>query len=90
MINYLAHNSIELIVIGVAFCLSKSKMLPGFLIVYVSVMTITFGVNQDYLDLISNKGASWLYYNRELAFVYMYEAFVMTLLSTRLIFPLAS
>ena len=81
MIDYLSHNAIELIVIGVAFCFSKEKVVPGFLIAYVSIMTYTFGSNQEYIELIDKAGASWFHYNRELAFIYMYEGFVMTMLS---------
>ena len=38
-------------------------------------------MNGDYLTLIQKMGVSWSYYNRELAFVYLYEGVVMLAMS---------
>lgn len=63
MTNYLTHNSLELVVIGIAFCVSKSRTIPLFLIIYVSFMTILFKDNQDYLEFLY-KHELWDWYNR--------------------------
>lgn len=81
MIDYLTHNAIEMIVIGLAFCFSKSKMLPLFLICYITVMTVTFGKNQEYLENLSLLNPTWSVYNKELAMVYLFEGAIMLLIA---------
>ena len=77
MTDYLIQNTAELIVVGVAFCFSKPKSLPFFLVLYISIMTIVFGENNEYMAKLDSYGVNWEYYNKELALTYLYEGSIM-------------
>lgn len=81
MADYLLQNSVELVVIGVAFCFSKYKLIPGFLVLYVSIMTVTFSINQDCLDSANKFGIDDRSYNFDLMLIYGFESFVMIMLA---------
>lgn len=89
MIDYLYANSTELIILGAAFCFSKNRVLNTFLISYVCIMTITFGINQDYLEWLIKSNVSANYYNKEASIVYFYEAFIMVILGVVIRFNLS-
>lgn len=76
MTNYLTHNSLELVVIGIAFCVSKRKLIPFYLIIYVGFMTILFKDNQAYLDFLY-KNNMWGIYNNASVRVLILESLVM-------------
>lgn len=76
MTNYLTHNSLELVVIGIAFCVSKRKLIPFYLIIYVGFMTILFKDNQTYLDFLY-KNNMWDIYNNASVRVMILESLVM-------------
>lgn len=76
MTNYLTHNSLELVVIGIAFCVSKRKLIPFYLIIYVGFMTILFKDNQTYLDFLY-KNNMWDVYNNASVRVMILESLVM-------------
>lgn len=76
MTNYLTHNSLELVVIGIAFCVSKRKLIPFYLIIYVGFMTILFKDNQTYLDFLY-KSNMWGVYNNASVRVMILESLVM-------------
>lgn len=81
MINYLYANATELIILGLAFCMSKEKILPAFLVCYVSVMVITFGINQEYLEWLYSTRPIADMYNGKASFIYFYESFIMAVMA---------
>lgn len=75
-ISCLQENALELIVIGLAFCFSKCKLIPFYLVLYVSFMTLLFGYNQDYIEWLYKK-EYWDMYNNAVARAYLVESAVM-------------
>lgn len=76
MTNYITHNSLELVVIGIAFCVSKRKLIPFYLIIYVGFMTILFKENQQYLNFLCDNKV-WDIYNSASVRVMILESLVM-------------
>lgn len=78
--EYLKENAIELVIVGLAFCFSKSKLIPGFIVCYIAIMTIIFGETNSFLSNLERFNPTPSYYNKWVGIVYLFEASVMLFL----------
>ena len=74
--EYLLDNALALIVVGLAFGFSKSRMIPLYILIYVSIMTIVTGLNQEYLSWLYDNGMYELY-NSASVRAYLFDGVIM-------------
>jgi hypothetical protein len=86
MIDYLTYNAIELTIVGLAFCFSKCKSIPLYIIIYTCIMIFIFAACDDYVSYMNGVRVDDATYNFNLAIIYMWQGSAMVLLGLTCLF----
>jgi hypothetical protein len=75
-------NIIEICVLGIAFCMSKSKTVPLILIFFSGFMQLVFASNNAHLAFLKDNGLAETYtYAENLTLIYAQESFIMIVIA---------
>ncbi len=86
MSDYLISNSVELVIIGLAFCFSKCKAVPLYIIFYIFAMLFIFAYSGDYVDFMDSIHIDNATYNFNLSLIYMFQGSAMIIIGLTAMF----
>lgn len=75
-------NIIEICILGIAFCMSKSKTVPLILIFFSGFMQLVFASNNAHLSFLKDNGLADTYtYAENLTLIYAQESFIVIVIA---------
>lgn len=84
--DYLINNGVEIIIIGFAFCFSKCKSIPLYILFYIFAMLFIFAYSGEYVEFMNSVRMDDATYNFNLALIYMFQGSAMVLIGLTAMF----